>query len=427
MTNLPLLPDAYPDELWYSQVARYHHSSGNLRRETTFRELFGENDNRYTINPIVTCNRMVSYLSLRNRIDELESYAEKNTLDPFVLRFYLAATKMKFYDLLRTRKRKRNVASVSTPYNQCACLRYCPICDAEDVKKYGEKYWHRNFQIQFMKVCPKHRCLIESSDITFANSSYHLFCANSECYREKPRYESIQDSDILYSRYLDEMLKIPFYPSKYVSKASLAEAFAKNNLAKRKNGITNCAYAELESKLKEQFGEETMNMCFPGAALKNEFSGMVFANVSSCAERMTLLYAFANVETPSTNFESEFDYSQHDEVIEQFLQMSQSGYLWSKMEAAKRIGVSTDTLERISKRTGIKPFWKRIKNRDGVIPDSYSNKRGVYLHADEARKVDERIKKLGVSDTSEYIRYCIHKEMDPFDDSSQQPALPEKE
>lgn len=40
-------------------------------------------------------------------------------------------------------------------------LRYCPMCVAEDIKRFGEAYFHRNHMIDGSILCSKHGCLIK--------------------------------------------------------------------------------------------------------------------------------------------------------------------------------------------------------------------------------------------------------------------------
>lgn len=37
-------------------------------------------------------------------------------------------------------------------------LRACPICRKQNKRRYGESYWHREYQSPYMTVCPKHHC-----------------------------------------------------------------------------------------------------------------------------------------------------------------------------------------------------------------------------------------------------------------------------
>jgi len=52
---------------------------------------------------------------------------------------------------------------LKTLYSQAKYLRYCPLCAADDIKKYGETYWHRSHQLSEMLYCVKHEVRITNS------------------------------------------------------------------------------------------------------------------------------------------------------------------------------------------------------------------------------------------------------------------------
>lgn len=45
-------------------------------------------------------------------------------------------------------------------------LRVCPICMAEDEKKYGVAYWHRCHQLPLLRLCCTHRTGLHETDVT---------------------------------------------------------------------------------------------------------------------------------------------------------------------------------------------------------------------------------------------------------------------
>ena len=50
-------------------------------------------------------------------------------------------------------------------------MRYCPVCALEDREKYGETFWHREHQIQRIRVCPQHRCYLENTRAVVSSKS----------------------------------------------------------------------------------------------------------------------------------------------------------------------------------------------------------------------------------------------------------------
>ena len=44
-------------------------------------------------------------------------------------------------------------------------IMFCPSCVAEDIKKYGEAYFHRVHQVEGVIVCPEHDCILKTYPI----------------------------------------------------------------------------------------------------------------------------------------------------------------------------------------------------------------------------------------------------------------------
>ncbi|MDJ0577721.1 MAG: TniQ family protein [Xenococcaceae cyanobacterium MO_234.B1] len=57
-------------------------------------------------------------------------------------------------------------------------LKFCPKCCAEDTRKYGEAYWHRQHQIPGMLVCLKHKISLLDSEILLENKQIHYYAAS---------------------------------------------------------------------------------------------------------------------------------------------------------------------------------------------------------------------------------------------------------
>ncbi len=57
-------------------------------------------------------------------------------------------------------------------------LRYCPECAKEDIRKYGEAYWHRLPQLPGVRFCPKHGCHIKNSSAPFDEMWVRIYPAS---------------------------------------------------------------------------------------------------------------------------------------------------------------------------------------------------------------------------------------------------------
>ena len=58
-------------------------------------------------------------------------------------------------------------------------LRFCPQCNAEDLKLYGELYWHRLHQVPGVSICPRHGVFLQDSSIPVQGFNRHQYSAAS--------------------------------------------------------------------------------------------------------------------------------------------------------------------------------------------------------------------------------------------------------
>lgn len=66
---------------------------------------------------------------------------------------------------------RTGVASSPIPANQAAL--FCPLCLQDDLKQYGETYWHRSHQIPGVQVCVKHNVWLEKSAFIYKGKYPH--------------------------------------------------------------------------------------------------------------------------------------------------------------------------------------------------------------------------------------------------------------
>ena len=61
--------------------------------------------------------------------------------------------------------------------NKCDVLQYCAICAEEELKNYGEMYWHLPHQLPGVLVCPKHQISLSKSLAPFRPDNRHHYVA----------------------------------------------------------------------------------------------------------------------------------------------------------------------------------------------------------------------------------------------------------
>ena len=177
---IAFLPKAYPDELLYSRLSRYHQRSGYVRHISTAEDIYQagkathpsiEFVNKYTDDAMAWLTKDVPW----------ETVVEKHTMYPAYIRFLpLCRRKEAVEGVIVQDGNWKNLMHLHAS-DEKRYLRYCPLCAEEDRETYGETYWHRGHQIPHIRVCHKHGVFLSSSIIPIASkTSSGLFDAQSD-------------------------------------------------------------------------------------------------------------------------------------------------------------------------------------------------------------------------------------------------------
>lgn len=144
--------DPYPDEFFYSIIARYYKRSGKYSYGSIVKDLFGK----------ATCDMFVilpKYLdTLCKNISEISSYTvndfiENNSILPAFRPFSSEEQKDKLISVMRF---GGLIPNHEFKEKNTLIVKYCKKCLDEDKKKYGEPYLHRVHQIMDINTCPTH-------------------------------------------------------------------------------------------------------------------------------------------------------------------------------------------------------------------------------------------------------------------------------
>lgn len=184
-------PNPYPDELFYSICARY---SGRVKfpnKKTAAKNFFGSKNNSAIVDFPSHLDRFISVLPPGHGFTS-DEIINKNTLLPFfqpfipVDRLKIIKKEMKSASGLRLQSRMGLKVKQLRPITY---LCYCSACVIEDIKEYGETYWHRIPQLAGICVCPDHGCFFSDSEIESGRQSAAFFIpANSTIKITKPIY-----------------------------------------------------------------------------------------------------------------------------------------------------------------------------------------------------------------------------------------------
>ena len=167
---IAFFPDAYPDELLYSQLARYYKRSGYVRYAYAVSDLY-KNDT--TVFP--------SFEFVNQYTPDAMSWIVKNKpWEQVIADHTMYPAYIRFLPKLRRQEALKGLITCEGNWRNLMCMpttgekrymRYCPVCALEDREKYGETFWHREHQIQRIRVCPKHRCYLENTSAVVSSKS----------------------------------------------------------------------------------------------------------------------------------------------------------------------------------------------------------------------------------------------------------------
>ena len=168
-------PPAYPDELLYSQVARYYTKSGYMAYSFAAEELFVSKTVRPDMDFINSYTPAAVQVITRNI--SMEAVIEKHTMFPCYGRFLPRERRQKaFQALVSMMGNYYNLLPIPQSKNgKVRCLRYCPVCAANDREQYGEAYWHRIHQLIGIHVCSAHRCYLMDSGVIISGKATPSF------------------------------------------------------------------------------------------------------------------------------------------------------------------------------------------------------------------------------------------------------------
>ena len=158
-------PAIYPDELLYSQFARYYTKSGYMAYTYVAEELY--------VSKIVRPD--MEFVNAFTP-DALRMITKDMTMEEVVLKHTMFPYYGRFLPLERREKAFRALVDMTGNYHNLLpipqrkstsnrCLRYCPMCTKQDRQEYGETYWHRTHQMIGLAACPVHGCYLMDSSV----------------------------------------------------------------------------------------------------------------------------------------------------------------------------------------------------------------------------------------------------------------------
>lgn len=161
MYNFPM---PYPDELLYSTVARAGVRMGITSPKELLEEVFG--DKMIVATPDLPGHlRAIARHYPKSAGLSVEALAYRHTLFPLYAPFVQEERRQRCLSLLARNtcgKTHLGLGVAASRIKQPSVLRACPGCVGEQIARYGEPYWRRDWQIRGANSCSLHGKLVET-------------------------------------------------------------------------------------------------------------------------------------------------------------------------------------------------------------------------------------------------------------------------
>lgn len=176
---IAFLPSLYPNELFYSLIARYHVRTGRADTGTDIDAFYAD---RYNVPPdfeLLGKLRkeilpfLLDHLSFMDPTeaaayaqseDRLRFLVTNHTLFPHYARFTPSDRRRDAYDALCEMDTYRMYRRLPIPQrHKERYARYCPMCVAEARERYGGAYWSTLHNLFGVNVCPVHGCRLNEA------------------------------------------------------------------------------------------------------------------------------------------------------------------------------------------------------------------------------------------------------------------------
>ena len=137
---------------------------------------------------------------------DIEDIALNHTLFKYVFRFQSLESKNNILEMTKHGKIDFPV-KISKPYESIE-LKSCPLCMQEDLKQYGETYWHLKHQIPYVTTCQKHKCRLVIRQREYKNELNNNFILPDINDMNSVDYD-VSETELEFSKMLIGYLELP--------------------------------------------------------------------------------------------------------------------------------------------------------------------------------------------------------------------------
>ncbi|WP_180060011.1 TnsD family Tn7-like transposition protein [Acinetobacter sp. YH12135] len=202
-------PTPYPNELIYSTIARagIHHAITSPKQ--LLEEVFS---NRKVIATIDLPSHLIHLLKHLPPYYTLENLAYKHTLFPIHALFSPENTRLKCLQWIGNQSKGSihlALGVAASKVKQITAHRYCQHCLEDQYRQYGEIFWSRVWYIQGANCCSKHKIKLSEFLPPPHLNGRHQFIPASFILNQKQLANPAHELDLIVSRRVDELLKLP--------------------------------------------------------------------------------------------------------------------------------------------------------------------------------------------------------------------------
>lgn len=202
LNNFPAL---YPEELFYSAIARYKQANAIDNKLGVERDIYGIERHHKVGKSIYFPQKLETFIERlpfysNLSVDEL---IWEHTMLPFYTAFMTDEKTNVIFDAMKSGNRMSIENMVGIPMSKIKTpqfLRYCPCCYEEDFSNLGESYWRRLPQVPGALYCPTHKVLYKDSKVDIMKENLDYICADDDVCNE----EMANDEEVGAYKELDE-------------------------------------------------------------------------------------------------------------------------------------------------------------------------------------------------------------------------------
>lgn len=398
---LSFFPSPYPDELWYSVIARYHTHSGALSWQATMKALFGNarDTDVGSFFPNGSIHKILEQLP--SGFLSAQEVALQHTLLPFLMRFQPADRKAAIMEAFLNGEDMRPRYLRATRDIKPRSMRYCPVCVREDIQTYGEAYWHREHQIGLMPLCPRHYCRLLDKPIPNTRPLGAQYLPLDGQDGATPDYGAL-DYESALTDALCTYLTMPY---------DLSPNREADNLART---MENAGLLSEDSVRKQAFDTEKLYAALVdkyGHELVKHYFGTHITKAHALRLRHYLIYSAEEYAllTVMLGQGPEVLFSQEQILLTletRMRELAASHVIRDKASIAKLLGIRADRLLPYTRRFGIAPFWPK----SGAVKEEQERQTytvTIHLSQTDRAELDAFMSEQGMGAYSHALRYFL--------------------